>query len=177
MLRGVCPIDMLSPAHSLPLAPSYLPKSSCQSFVLVSRRHPSSACTRKRILRHCPTAVVIPGGGVQQSACVLVRAQESGEKKCGRGGGVVLWWANKKDGAVRWRVRTGKHGGTEKNHTKCIFHKSLFPCPTKAAQHETSPRASSSYSGAVVFSKVLLAFHIVLISALHFWCPCFFLYS
>lgn len=78
---------MLSLAHSLPLAPQ--PRASLSSLSVPGRL--SSSCTRKRILlRHCPTAVVIPGGGVQQSAHVLVRAQESGEKKCGRGGGVVL---------------------------------------------------------------------------------------
>lgn len=43
-------------------------------------------------------------------------------------------WANKKAG----RCDGGSSGKTEKNHTKCIFHKSLFPCPTKAAEHETS---------------------------------------
>lgn len=45
----------------------------------------------------------------------------------------VRRWANKKAGRRRENARC-----TEKNHTKCIFHKSLFPCPTQAAQHETS---------------------------------------
>lgn len=51
----------------------------------------------------------------------------------------VRRWANKKAGRRRENARC-----TEKNHTKCIFHKSLFPCPTQAAQHETSLGASSN---------------------------------